>query len=364
MKTHRSARAGLSARRHWLIACLLLVAALVAASCGSSEAPPTPTAAPGPTATPLPPPTKLKFMAGFKPQADLPFAAAYVAKEKGYFQQQNLDVDISHALQSEHLKLLLAGDIDVTTADAGSVLNRRSDPAVPIRAITLFGQKGQTGFAVLQKSGIQTVKDWEGKTFGYKTTPPPEYLALLKAAGVDRSKIKEVRVGFDPRILSEGQVDILAVFKANEPDVLAKINAPTKVFNPEDIGVATLGLTYIATTDRIAKDPGSIHRFVKATLRGLAFAFQNEEETLDIVLKYAPAEDREHQRFMLRAELKDAKTALTEASGLGFMTDQQWQSLYTEYLDYGAIPKPFDYKTAYDDQFVKGAYQNGKLVWP
>ena len=31
------------------------------------------------------------FMAGFKPQANLPFVAAYVAQEKGYFAEQGLD---------------------------------------------------------------------------------------------------------------------------------------------------------------------------------------------------------------------------------------------------------------------------------
>ena len=31
--------------------------------------------------------TKVTFMAGFKPQANLPFVAAYVAKDKGYFRE-------------------------------------------------------------------------------------------------------------------------------------------------------------------------------------------------------------------------------------------------------------------------------------
>ena len=60
------------------------------------------------------------FMAGFKAQANLPFVAAYVAQEQGYFEEQGLAVEIKHAGSGEHLKLLMSGDVDFTTAAASS----------------------------------------------------------------------------------------------------------------------------------------------------------------------------------------------------------------------------------------------------
>ncbi|MBI4298509.1 MAG: ABC transporter substrate-binding protein, partial [Chloroflexi bacterium] len=241
---------------------------------------------------------KVTFMAGFKPQANLPFVAAYVAQEKGYFKEQGLDVNITHST-GEHLKLLVAGDVDFTTSDGNSVLKRRADPGLPIVAIALFGQRGQQAFITLKDSGIRSPKDWEGKVFGYKTSVPPDYLAILKAEGVNRSKIKEVSVGFDPRILTEKKVDILAVFKSNEPDVLRKLGFEVQAFDAANYGVPTLGLTYITREDLIEKDPDMVRRFLKATMKGLEFSFSNTDETLDIVLKYADKEDRDHMRFML-----------------------------------------------------------------
>ena len=304
---------------------------------------------------------RLTFMAGFKPQANLPFVAAYVAQENGYFAEEGLSVEIRHASTGEHLKLLLAGDVDITTAAATSVLKRRSDPDVPIRALALFGQKGQQGFAVLESSGIQSLKDWEGKTFGYKTSVPPDYLAMLQAQGVDRDEIEEVRVGFDPRILSEGRVDILAVFKSNEPNTLRNLGFPVRLFDPGDFGIPTMGLTYIAHQDLIEENPDLIERFLKATLKGFQFALDNEEETLEIILRFAPEEDREHQRFMLRQEISDGVNGLTRANGLGWMTDEQWKLLYDDLIAFQGLEKPFDYKTAYDDQFLRRIYKDGKL---
>lgn len=303
---------------------------------------------------------KVTFMAGYKPQANLPFVAAYVAKEKGYFQEQGLDVDIMHST-GQHLQLLMAGSVDITTADANSVLKRRADSNLQIVAIALFGQKGQQAYMTLSKSGIKTLKDWEGKTFGYKTSLPPDYLALLKAGGVDRTKVNEVSVGFDPRILTEGKVDILAVFKSNEPDIVRKLGFEVNVFDPADYEVPTLGLTYITRQELVDKEPDMVRRFLKATMKGLEFAFNNTEETLNIVMKYADKEDREHMKFMLLSEEADAKNSMTDKNGLGWMTVDQWQAFEDSLLQYQALSQPVDVKTAFTDKFLKDIYKDGKL---
>lgn len=306
---------------------------------------------------------QVTFMAGFKPQANLPFVAAYVAQEKGYFEEQGLEVDIRHST-GEHLSLLIADKVDFTTADANSVLKRRADPGLPIVALALFGQRGQQAFIALEESGIQTPKDWEGKTFGYKVSIPPDYLAVLEASGADRSKVQEVRVGFDPRILIEKKVDLLAVFKSNEPDIVRKLGFDVVVFDAADYGVPTLGLTYITRENLVETDPDTARGFVKATMKGLQFAFENTEETLDIVLKYAPQEEREHMRFMLLTEKQDAVSALTEKGGLGWMTVDQWQALHDSLVEYGALANPIDVNLAFTDRFLKEIYSDGELKWP
>ena len=75
-----------------------------------------------------PPPDTLTFMAGYKPQANLPFVGVYVAQEKGFFAAENLTVTIQHSAgRGEHLQLLTAGKVDVTTQDAAILLQRRAD---------------------------------------------------------------------------------------------------------------------------------------------------------------------------------------------------------------------------------------------
>ena len=335
----------------WVLAAALALAAVLLAGCsGGQETPPEV--------------RSVVFMAGFKPQANLPFVAAYVAEDKGYFAEQGLEVDIRHASTGEHLKLLLSGDVHFTTAAAASVLKRRSDPGAPIVAFALFGQRGGQGYMALAESGIQDLSDWEGRSLGYKISVPPDYLAMIESAGVDRSRIQEVRVGYDPRVLTEGQVDVLAVFKSNEPDTVRRLGQEVVVWDPADYGVPTLGLTYITLTESAESDPELVTRFLRATMKGLRYALDNPEQTVDIVLKFAPEETREHQAFMLRTELVDAVGDVTRRSGLGAMEDAQWKDLYDHLIEFDALPQPFDYRTAYTTRFLDEVYDGDTLNWP
>ena len=304
------------------------------------------------------------FMAGYKPQANLPFVAAYVAQEKGFFAAQNLDVEILHTSSGENIPLLMSGDVDVTTADATTVLKRISDPGLPIKAFALFGQRGQQAFITLSDAHVQSPKDWEGLTFGYKFTVPPDYLAILKTNQVDRSKINEVRVGFDPRILIERKVDILAVFKSNEPDTITKLGFEVDIWDPSDYDLPTLGLTYITTVDKIKEDPEILRRFLRATMKAVEFIQNNPEEALKIVMKYAPGEDIHHQRYMMMTELEDGRSPLTMINGFGSMTDRQWSDLYDQLLEFGTLTSQVDYKDAFVDDFIKSLYEGDKLIWP
>ena len=81
---------------------LMILIAALAAACSSGP--------PGDSQTDsgAEPPVNVIFMAGFRAQANLPFVAAYAAKDQGFFSEEGLDVTIRHSSgQNEHLKLLL-----------------------------------------------------------------------------------------------------------------------------------------------------------------------------------------------------------------------------------------------------------------
>jgi ABC-type nitrate/sulfonate/bicarbonate transport system substrate-binding protein len=263
----------------------------------------------------------------------------------------------------EHLQLLLTDQVQFTTANGAQVV-QRNQQGLPVVSIALIGQRSEQGYAVLANSDIRSVRDWTGKTFGYKGTVPAEFLAMAGAGGLNPDSVNKVRVGFDPRILTEGQVDILAVFFSNEPDTLRRLGFETRLFDPNDFSIQSLGLTYVATRDFIAQDPKTVERFLKAALRGIDYADQHREEALEIVMRFAPQEEREHQRFMLETELARALTPEARRNGIGWQTREQWQDFHDILLTYGGIEKAVDVTTIFADEPLRRIYKDGKLVWP
>jgi ABC-type nitrate/sulfonate/bicarbonate transport system substrate-binding protein len=313
-------------------------------------------ATPASPATPTPALRSMVFMAGYKPQANLPFVGAYVAKEKGFFAAEGLDVEIQHSAgRGEHLQLLMAGSVQVTTQDAAVLLQRRADPGLPLVSIALIGQRGQQAFAALKSSGIQTPKDWEGKKVGYKGTPPPDLFAIMEAAGVDRNRVELVNVGFDPRVLVQGMVDVYPLFKSNEPYLLRQMGHELVIWEATDYGVPTLGLTYVTSEEQIQRDPDLLVRFLRAALKGIEAARADPEEAIDIVLKYAPEADRSHMRFMLETELKDAESEVTRANRIGWQTREQWEALYEVLRRYEAITKPVEIERVFTNELLQKA---------
>jgi ABC-type nitrate/sulfonate/bicarbonate transport system substrate-binding protein len=301
-------------------------------------------------------PISMTFMAGYRPQANLPFVGVYVAQEKGFFRNEELAVTIEHSPGSgQHLQLTTTGEVQVTTQDAAVLLRRRSDPGLPLVSFALLGQRGQQAFAALTSSELQSPKDWEGHLVGFKGTPPPDLFALLEAAGANPDLVELVNVGFDPRVLTEGQVDVYPVFKSNEPFLIQSWGYELSLWDAADYGIPTLGLTYATSDETLQNQPEMLAKFLRAALAGIEYAADHPDEAVEIVLTYTgPETNREHMRFMLDAELLDYYGEVTDRYGVGWQTLNQWQNL-ADLLIAADVMDPVDVSSVFTNKILEMA---------
>jgi ABC-type nitrate/sulfonate/bicarbonate transport system substrate-binding protein len=339
---------------------LIALLAVVFAAC-NSDAPATPAVDAAGTPAPTAPREvqSLTFMAGFRAQANLPFVAVYVAKERGFFDEEGLQVDVRHASgQDEHLKLLLAKEIAFTTATGAQAIRRYGD-GLPVRAVALFGQRGDQGYVVREDSGIRGPADFRGRTVGYKAgIVPAELEGLLASAGMTKDDVRLQAVGFDPRVFIEGRVDVYPVFLNNEPYAIRKAGVPITVIDPADHGVATLGLTYLAHADSVTGDPDLVRRFLRAALRGAQYAAEHPDEAVQATMKYAEGADPGLQRFLLDTDL----AAAARPDGMGRADARQWEALEATLVRYGVLTQPVGGAGVFAGEFVQSLYDGaGRL---
>lgn len=299
---------------------------------------------------------RVTFMAGFHAQANLPFVAAYVADAEGFFADEGLEVDLQHSSgQDEHLRLLLDGAVDFTTGTAAQAV-RRVQEDLPVQAIALFGQRGDQGYVALGDSGIETPEDFAGRSVGFKAgVVPAELHALLASAGLTVDDVELVAVGFDPRVFTEGGVDVYPVFLNNEPDTIRRAGIDINVIDPHEFGVPTLGLTYLANDDTV-EDPDLVERFLRATFRAVHWIETHPDEAVQITLQHAEGADAEHQRYLLDTDLAaaqrpDGRTGLSDAAS--------WEALVDLLVEYEVMPEPVETASVVDQSVLEGLYEDG-----
>jgi ABC-type nitrate/sulfonate/bicarbonate transport system substrate-binding protein len=307
---------------------------------------------------------RVVFMAGFRPQANLPFVAAYVAEARGFYDDENIEVEIRHSPGgAEHIDLLESREVDFTTATASGLIGLRASREsrgneLELTAIALFGQRGDRGYVVTRGSGIEGPADFAGRTIGSTSSePPPELLAMLASVGLTEEDVTLVRVGFTDldRFLS-GEIDIYPVFLNNEPDTLRRQGRDITVIDPANFGIPTLGLALV-THNEVLADDDLTTRFLRATLRGANYASEHVEEAIEITLTYDPDLDRNHQSFLLETELLNA----ARADGIGRGTLEQWDALINLLIEYESLGAPVAAGDVFDGALVDGIYDRGEL---
>lgn len=304
----------------------------------------------------------LVFMAGYRPQANLPFVGVYVADAEGFFEEEGLQVEIQHSAGGgEHMQLLVSGKVHVTTQDAAVLLKRRASPGLPLVSLALIGQRGQQAFVALKDGGPESLEAWEGHAIGFKGTPPPDLWALLDHADLKDSDVEMVNVGFDPRVLTEGLVDVYPVFASNEPYLLESWGYELRQWEAADYGIPTLGLTYVTTEKTLAAQSDALARFTRAAIRGIHYAEAHPDRAVEIVLTHTgPETDPQHMRYMLETELDAAHSPVTDANGLGWQTEAQWQAMLESLITYQAIEGRVDVEQTYTNRFLESVnYESG-----
>ncbi|WP_025898870.1 ABC transporter substrate-binding protein [Sneathiella glossodoripedis] len=239
------------------------------------------------------------------------FAGYYVAKDKGYYDEVDLDVTIKPGGPDvAPAQVLAGGGADVIIDWMPSALATR-EKGVPLVNISQVFSKSGMMLTCRKDMGIATPTDFKGKTLGvwfYGNEYP--FLSWMDKLGlkVDGSSadIKVLKQGFNVDPILQKQAACVSTMTYNEywqvidagltPDELS-------VFKYEEQGVATLedGLYVLEDSlkDEAMKD--KLARFVKASLKGWKYAVENPDEAADIVLENdaTGAQTEKHQRRMM-----------------------------------------------------------------
>ncbi|MBN2982747.1 ABC transporter substrate-binding protein [Cohnella algarum] len=308
---------------------------------------------------------EINFMTSFNYSASLANVNAWVADELGYFEELGLDVKVQPGLDADGMKLLAAGQLQFAHAGSGSVVVQAVANGADIKGISVMAPVGLGALMVLEDSGIDDVKDLEGKTVGYKGAMGANFLAMFKNGGADASKIKQVSVGFDPTILNTADVDAITVFKSNEPATMERQGFKVKLLYPEDYGINTSFGVMVANGDFAAEHPTAAEDFLRAIMKAHEWILANPEETIALLeTKSGGNFDLAVETNRLKVETELAASNKHEGQGLGWFTPEQWQAEIDILNDAGVLAQSVAVDQVADSRYVSAIYDGERLIWP
>ncbi len=240
--------------------------------------------------------------------AQAQFAGYYVAKEKGFYEEENLDVTIKPGGPDIAPEQVAAGGgADVIVTWMAAALAAR-DKGIGLVNIAQPYKKAGMQLVCPADGPIKTEADFKGHTLGvwFFGNEYPFYawmnkLGIPTEGGPDGVTV--LKQSFDVQPLIQKQADCISVMTYNEYWQL--IDAGYKpedliVFNYTEMGVDLLEDGLYAMEENL-KDPAfkdKMVRFVRASMKGWEYAIANPEEAAGIVMDNG-GQDEAHQVRMM-----------------------------------------------------------------
>ena len=238
------------------------------------------------------------------------FGGYYVAKEKGYYEAEGLDVDIKPGGPDiAPPQVLAGGGADVIVDWMPSALATR-EKGVPLVNIAQPFKKSGMMLTCLKESGVKTPEDLKGKTLGVwffgNEYPFLSWMAHLKiptTGGADGVTV--LKQGFNVDPLLQKQAACISTMTYNE--YWQVIDAGIKpddliTFQYEKEGVATLedGLYVLEDKLKDAAFKEKMVKLVRASMKGWKYAEEHPDEAAEIVLENdsSGAQTEKHQKRM------------------------------------------------------------------
>ncbi|MFE5890183.1 ABC transporter substrate-binding protein [Streptomyces sp. NPDC056462] len=220
---------------------------------------------------------------------------AWVAKDKGYFEEAGFDVEIKPGQGTGGVIPAVAsgqaqfGPIDLT----GGLLHMGSGQAKDFVAVAAIQQHTMAAIATTEGNGIAAPKGLEGKRLA--DTPGsvvrnlfPTYARL---AGVDADKVTWVNGEAQTLMgtLASGAVDGIGQFVVGEPTVEAVTKKKAVLLPYSDVIPDLYGNVLITSTKIAEQDPEMVKRFSKALLKGLEYSLAHTKEASEILKRNVDA---------------------------------------------------------------------------
>lgn len=278
----------------------------------------------------------------------------YVALDKGYYEEEGLDVEIIEPTDGATATLVAQqkGTFGISYQEDVTIALTAEDP-LPIKAVAAVIQHNTSGFVSLADSGIESPADFEGKTYAGWGGPGESAVleACMTQAGADFSKLNMVisdGSGFE----ALGKSCDLMWFFEGWDSVMAEMNGCE--LNYIECRELDERLDYytpviIASNAVLESDPDMVSAFLRATSKGYGDTIADPDGAAEVLSSHAPDYDVE---MLKKSQNYLADKFMEDTDVWGVMKDEVWDNYSAFLQEYGVIEEALPASECYTNEFL------------
>ena len=270
------------------------------------------------------------------------FAGYYMAKEKGFYEELGLDVEIKpFEFGIDIPKDVNDGKIDFAVGRETLILERIKNPNI----VALYALFQSTPLILMstKESGINHINDFSNKRI--MTTIDDASEVSLKAM-IASNKIKLENLTFLKHThhiddLINKNTDVISAYISKSPYILQEKGVEYNIFDPKKYDFDMYSDMLYTNQNLINYDLNMVLLFKKASLKGWEYAYSNFEESVDVIYDKYNTQNLEKEELLYEAkELK--KLSYFKTSNLGEIRKDKIQRIYDLYNVMGLVSSAID----------------------
>ncbi|SIS41385.1 diguanylate cyclase [Neptunomonas antarctica] len=210
------------------------------------------------------------------------FAGFIMAKEKGFYRDAGLDVDlIEYEAGIDTVEKVLAQTNNYGSYNSSVMIN--DGKLKPIVLLATYFQQSPLIFVTSKE--IKTPNDLIGKTImGTKDELKYSSLALLlNHFSITTKNAKFVEHSFNNEDFIQHKVDAMSAFRTNQLFELDQLNIEYNIIDPADFGFLMSAVNLFTSQDEALQHPKRTRKFIDASNQGWHYALAHPEETIAII---------------------------------------------------------------------------------
>jgi len=214
------------------------------------------------------------------------FAGYYMAKEKGFYKNAGLDVNISEYHNGiDVVKSVHQNRHSFAVGYSSIILNKAGKNDIVL--LNAIFQSSPHVLVSLKSSGLKSIKDFKGKNImiDKAASNSAGMLAMLKSNGVSFDDMNIQTPSFKVDDLINKKTDITTFYYSNETYLLDKKAIAYDMWSPKDYGFDFYSDILFTSKKELQENPKLVKHFLDATIKGWKYAFAHVDESVDVIRK-------------------------------------------------------------------------------